>query len=88
MCVTRGCKLFCVCNGSTNAAVKLWSRSSMETFSGKELVLVTSNSIYITSHLKKININEANSKMILSRMWQFNILRQKLISTYSFYLVF
>lgn len=88
MCVTRGCKLFCVCNGSSNAAVKLWSRSGMETVSGKELVLVTANFIYITLHLKKININEANSKMILSRMWQFNIPRQKLISTYSFYFVF
>lgn len=56
MCVTRGCKLFCVCNGSSIAAVKFWSRSGMETVSGKELVLVTANFIYITLHLKKINI--------------------------------
>lgn len=33
--------------------VAIWSRSGMETVSGKELVLVTANFIYITLYLKK-----------------------------------
>lgn len=53
MCVICGCKLFCVCNGSSNVVVKFWSWSGMEIVFGKELVLVIVNFIYIILYLKK-----------------------------------
>lgn len=71
MCVTRGCKLFLCLQrkyqcGSEALESEQYGNCLRERASLGDFKFHLHN---LTS--KKININEANSKMILSRMWQF-----------------